>query len=74
MFDKEEFQKAKEYYQKEYEEANIKEKEELKETLRYIAYNYSYKKGEITKEVFNLPMPTSKEFLSKRGLNIKIYA
>ena len=30
MFDKEEFQKAKEYYQKEYEEANIKEKEELK--------------------------------------------
>jgi hypothetical protein len=73
MFDKEEFQKAKEYYQKEYEEANIKEKEELKETLRYIAHNYSYKKGEITKEVFNLPMPTSKEFLSKRGLNIKIY-
>ena len=73
MFDKEEFQKAKEYYQKEYEEAKIREKEQLKETLRYIAHTYSYKKGEITKEVFNLPMPSNKEFLSKRGLNIKIY-
>ena len=29
MFDKEEFQKAKEYYQKEYEEAKIREKEQL---------------------------------------------
>jgi len=69
MLDREELQKAKEYYQKEIEEAN----NELKETLKHIAYTTSYKKGEITKEVFKLPMPTSKEFLSKRGLNIKIY-
>lgn len=67
------FDKEKEYYQKEYEEARSKEKETLKETLRHIAYTYSYKKGETTKEVFKLPMPTSKQFLSKRGLNIKIY-
>ena len=73
MLDKEELQRAKEYYLKKFEEENIKKREELKETLKYIANNYSYKKGEITKEVFNLPMPTSKEFLSKRGLNIKIY-
>lgn len=73
MYEREEFQKSKEYYQKELEEEIIREKERLKETLQYIAHTYSYKKGEITKEVFKLPMPTSKEFLSKKGLNTKIY-
>lgn len=73
MFNKDELLKVKEYYLTEYEEEKLREKEELKETLRNIAYDYSYTKGEINKEVYNLPMPTSKEFLSKRGLNIKIY-
>lgn len=73
MFDKEEFQKAKDYYLKEFEEAKIREREELKQTLRGLAYDYSYPKGKINKEVYKLPMPTSKQFLSKKGLNIKIY-
>ena len=73
MLNKDEITRAKEYYQNELKEAIKREKEELKETLRHIAYTTSYKKGEITKEVYNLPMPTNKNFLSKRGLNIKIY-
>lgn len=61
-------------YEKEliYQEAQ-REAERLKELKEALLEATTYKKGEITKEVFKLPMPTSKNFLSNKNVNVKTY-
>lgn len=44
-----------------------------KELLKQIIETTTYKKGNITKEVFKLPMPISKDFLSSKNVNVKTY-
>ena len=44
-----------------------------KELLRQVIEATTYKKGEITKEVFRLPMPSSKDFLNSKNVNVKTY-
>lgn len=44
-----------------------------KELLKQVIEATTYKKGEITKEVFNLPMPSSKDFLNNKNVNVKTY-
>ena len=53
-----------------------KEKEEAsrrKELLRQVIEATTYKKGQVTKEVFKLPMPSSKDFLNSKNVNVKTY-
>ena len=44
-----------------------------KELVKQVIEATTYKKGEITKEVFNLPMPSSKDFLNNKNVNVKTY-
>ena len=41
-----------------------------KELVKQVIEATTYKKGEITKEVFNLPMPSSKDFLNNKRRNL----
>ncbi len=41
--------------------------------LKEVIESTTYKKGEINKEVFYLPMPTNKSFLSNKQINAKTY-
>lgn len=54
---------------------NIKlvEYERRKNLLNEIIEATTYKKGEIKKEVYKLPMPSNKEFLQDKNLNAQIY-
>lgn len=44
-----------------------------KELLKQVIEATTYKKGNITKEVFKLPMPISKDFLDNKNVNVKTY-
>lgn len=50
-----------------------REAERLKKLREAIIEATTYKKGEVKKEVFKLPMPTSKNFLSNKNVNVKTY-
>lgn len=41
--------------------------------LKEVIEATTYKKGNITKEVFKLPMPISKDFLDNKNVNVKTY-
>lgn len=49
------------------------EKKEKNKILQEIIELTTYKKGCITKEVFNLPMPSSDEILNNRDIDLRVY-
>lgn len=68
-YEKYDFNKEKEIIA---EEARL-EKARKKQLFNELVEATTYKKGEITKEVFKLPMPTDKSFLSDKNVNVKTY-
>lgn len=55
--------------EKEKEIEDLRKKELLKEIIKAT----TYEKGVVVKEVFKLPMPTSKKFLDSKNVDIKTY-
>ncbi|MGL5750480.1 MAG: hypothetical protein ACRCXT_08140 [Paraclostridium sp.] len=47
--------------------------ERKQQLLKEVIEATTYKKGETKKEVFKLPMPTDKSFLSSKNVNVKTY-
>lgn len=49
------------------------EADRIKELFNQVIEATTYKKGEITKEVFKFPMPSDKSFLSNKNVDVKTY-